>query len=300
MNELLSLGYIGYDVTNLPAWHDFLTTLYALEARQDGSRGVRRYRVDQRHHRISVHAAKVDRVRRIGFEVADRDALERVREHLEAHGVSTRRGTAAQAAERAVLDFLAFSDPDGHRLEVFCCAVDDTVPFRPSRPHAGFVTGEGGLGHVVLHCRDADASVAWYRQLLGFGISDYIHWADARATFLHCNPRHHTLALVNECFGLKGGDFNHLMLEAREMNDVGRAWDIAQARGYPVAFTLGRHSNDNMLSFYMYTPSGHLIEYGYGGLMVDSGNWQPKYYDAPAYWGHQVQPAPKRWPVKPG
>jgi len=297
--ELKCLGYIGYDVTAPRAWDDFLQSVYGLERRADSTRSTARYRLDGRHHRITTHAARRDRVRYMGWEVASREDLAAFEERLRERGVSVRRASPAQLAERAVQEMIAFEDADGHRMELFFCAAEDRAPFRPARPLAGFVTGEGGLGHVVVHCRDVDAAAAWYQEVLGFKLSDYIYWDEARATFMHLNPRHHSLALVNECFGLEGGDFNHLMLEAREMNDVGRAYDIVQARGYPIAFTLGRHTNDDMLSFYLYTPSGHLIEYGYGGRLVDTASWEPKFYDAPAWWGHHVHPPPKRWPVRP-
>ena len=143
-------------------------------------------------------------------------------------------------------------------------------------------------------------SQEFYQTILGFKLSDYIHWTDnngspAEATFLHCNPRHHSVALVNECFGCKGGDFNHLLLEAKSLDDVGRAYDIVQEQGYPIAMTLGYHTNDQMTSFYLYTPSGWLIEYGWGGLQIDDSDWDVKFYNSPKVWGHIGKNPPKKW-----
>ena len=49
----------------------------------------------------------------------------------------------------------------------------DTDPFKPSRPISGFKTGALGMGHVVLHVKDFNKVVPFYRDLLGFKISDY-------------------------------------------------------------------------------------------------------------------------------
>ena len=65
---------------------------------------------------------------------------------------------------------------------------------------------------------------------------------------------------------MKGGDMAHFMFEAKSLDDVGRAYDIVHAEGFPIAMTLGRHTNDNTTSFYLYSPSGWWVEYGCGGL----------------------------------
>jgi hypothetical protein len=42
-----------------------------------------------------------------------------------------------------------------------------------------------------------------------------------------------------------------------------------------IAYTLGRHTNDYMTSFYAHTPSGFFIENGWGGRIIDPGTWTP-------------------------
>jgi len=56
-----------------------------------------------------------------------------------------------------------------------------------------------------------------------------------------------------------------------------------------VVSTLGRHSNDQMVSFYMSTPSGFEVEYGWGGRLVDDAVWQVQRHDRGTLWGHKVQ-----------
>ena len=55
-----------------------------------------------------------------------------------------------------------------------------------------------------------------------------------------------------------------------------------------IAVTLGRHSGDYVTSFYTWNPSGFMVEYGWGGQMIDDNTWKPferKY--GPSLWGHE-------------
>ena len=292
------LGYVGWGVTDLAAWGDLLKTVYGLHYQDNGQSDQRHYRVDDRARRLTLYQRDQDRVEYIGWEVDTREELEKIADKLEHYGVAVKNGTKEQIEARMVLDLISFEDPDGFPLEVFLAAASDAEPFKPSVGRTGFVTGHLGLGHAVINCKDIDDSAKFYSEALGFKLSDYIHWPDntgstAKAIFMHCNPRHHSVALVNESFGCKAGDFNHLMLEAESLDDVGRAYDIAQQQNFPIALTLGYHTNDQMTSFYLHTPSGWLIEYGWGGLLIDDDAWDVKYYTTPKVWGHNSTSAAK-------
>ena len=291
-----ALGYIGYEARDTFAWDGFLRDIFGLERRADSPEGCLQYRVDEHHHRISVHAGSGDGVRYIGWEMASREALVLLEAHLRERGVAVERGSKALADERGVLELISFDNPDGMLQEAcFGVALDDK-PFHPTRPLAGYRTADFGLGHVALMTRDHHAAAAWYQEMLGFRLSDVVEAGPMQATFMHCNGRHHSLGLINEIPGMfPAGTINHLMLEGLTLDDVGRGYDIALDRGYPVALTLGQHANDQMTSFYAYTPSGSAIEYGHGGVVVDDATWTSKYFNTGDLWGHKLQPPPAKW-----
>jgi hypothetical protein len=80
---------------------------------------------------------------------------------------------------------------------------------------------------------------------------------------------------------------HRLMMELFSFDDVGQGYDIALADRERVAVSLGRHPNDLVTSFYMRSPSGMLIEYGWGGREVDDATWQPQQMDTvESFWGH--------------
>jgi 2,3-dihydroxybiphenyl 1,2-dioxygenase len=292
MAQVIGLGYIGYQVTDPKGWDFLLQDIFGLQRRDDGGR-ARQYRVDERHHRISVYPAKQEAIAYIGWEAASRDDLEAIASQVQASGIKVKWGDQKLRDERAVMELIHFTGPDAFRTEVFFNAYNDMYPFRSPLPMVGFNTGGLGLGHVVLFAADRDKTAEWYQNVLGFRLSDYIYWdGEAEATFMHCSPRHHSLAVVNACFGAQGGEFGHLMLEVKDLDDVGRAYDRVLANDIPIAMTLGRHTNDQTTSFYVYTPSGFWLEYGWGGRLVDDETWTPAIYDSTKLWGHEVQPPP--------
>ena len=80
------------------------------------------------------------------------------------------------------------------------------------------------------------------------------------------------------------------MLEVESLDDVGATLDVCLERGIRVS-SLGLHTNDRMTSFYLQTPSGFEIEYGWNGLLVDDATWTTGVIDRPSVWGHhQLDP----------
>jgi extradiol dioxygenase len=83
----------------------------------------------------------------------------------------------------------------------------------------------------------------------GFGISDYVVSPDGAplGAFLHCNPRHHSLAFFQIPMGPR--KIQHVMFETNSLDDVGTSYDLCLEREI-TATSLGRHGNDRSFSFY--------------------------------------------------
>jgi 2,3-dihydroxybiphenyl 1,2-dioxygenase len=277
-----AFGYFGVGTDRLDDWTDFATGQLGLQ-RVDGGGTSRAFRMDDRRQRLMVNSGSDAPAQRyFGWETADAAALDALAARLEAAGVAVRREPQALADRRLVAEAISFADPDGNRLEAFHGPMLADTPFRPGRDILGFRAGTLGMGHAVLTASDFDASLAFYRDLLGFRISDFCH--APRAVFLHVNPRHHSLAL----FAHPRMRMHHLMMELYSLDDVGQGYDIARAVDDRVAVTLGRHPNDYMTSFYMRSPSDFLVEYGWGAREVDVANWQPAELQTVAsFWGHE-------------
>ena len=279
--EIQALGYLGIGTGKLDDWSDFATGWLGMQAVDRGA-GVRAFRMDDRKQRLVVDRALPEGERYFGWEVADAAALDALAARLERAGVAVRREPAALADQRFVRGLISFADPAGNRLEAFHGAQIADEPFRPGRAIAGFRTGPCGMGHALLMVPCIDAALAFYRDLLGFRISDFIR-QPITAYFLHVNPRHHSVALVEA----PHSGMHHLMVELYSFDDVGQGYDIAVGHRERIAATLGRHPNDLITSFYLRSPSDILIEYGWGGREVDDATWQPQEMTTiGSFWGH--------------
>ncbi|HEY0848477.1 MAG TPA: VOC family protein [Bradyrhizobium sp.] len=279
---LTGLGYAGFGSDALDDWRQFGTGLIGLQAVERGN-SLLAFRMDDRKQRIVIDRALGNGTRFFGWEVADAAALEALAAKLEAAGVAVTSGPQALADARRVRRLVSFHDPAGNRLEAFFGAEIDDAPFQPGRNISGFRTGPLGLGHAVLTVENIEPMMAFYVNVLGFGLSDYIT-KPFRAYFFHVNARHHSLALIET--GKSG--MHHLMVELFSLDDVGQAYDIALSEEDRVAVTLGRHTNDFMTSFYCKSPSSFMIECGWGGREIDTGNWQAvEMFDGPSLWGHE-------------
>lgn len=280
--NLLSLGYVGVNATDLAAWRDFATRLLAMQVVDESAAGMG-LRMDEKHQRMIIEQSDTDGGKYYGFEVADEAAMRAAAAELSQRRVAVTPATSEGLERRQVAGMVWFNDPAGNRIELFHGLRDAADGFTPPRPIKGFRTGALGFGHAVFSATDADPVIAFYRDAMGFRLSDYFG-LPFKATFFHINPRHHTLAVLQ---GGKPG-LHHVMVEMLSLDDVGHAYDVALERPEQIGTTLGRHSNDWVTSFYVWTPSKFLLEYGWGGRLVDDATWQVQEMKCgPSMWGHE-------------
>jgi len=71
-----------------------------------------------------------------------------------------------------------------------------------------------------------------------------------------------------------------------QIRAVRAALDRVEQNGVKLTLTLGRHVNDDMISFYMMTPGNFALEYGWGGITVDPKTWQTTQTKQVSIWGH--------------
>jgi 2,3-dihydroxybiphenyl 1,2-dioxygenase len=280
--ELKALGYIGVKSAQLEDWTTLATRLLGMQQVDRGG-PVRAFRMDDRKQRLIVDAESTDSVGFLGWEVDDKSQLETLAARLEAHGTKVVSASAALANERSVEELIYFNDPGGNRIEVFCNPQLANEPFVPGRPISGFRTGPLGMGHAVLNVERIEPLLSFYRDVLGFRVSDY-GLEPHKLFFFHLNERHHSFAIVES----DKRSMHHFMVELGSLDDVGQGYDLAQLEEGRVAYTLGRHTNDHVTSFYSNTPSGFFIEYGWGGRVIDPQTWTPhETHDGPSLWGHE-------------
>jgi len=288
------LGYIGIGVKDTAAWEEFGQNILGLELSEKGPDGTLYFRMDEYHHRIIVEPTGNDDLNYAGWIVATHEDLDEAQTRLKAAGVDVEEGSPEECEYRKVVRFITFKDPDDLRVEISLgLHVNADTPFNSPQGVTGFKTrssqGKGmGLGHILPGVKDVDVTERFYREVLGFKISDYIMMTrpdgnQSKLAFFHVNPRHHSMA-IGAMPGMSRR-LTHFMIEAKSLDDVGLAYDRCKASGVNIQQELGRHSNDLMFSFYMTNPSGFGVEFGYDGREVNDDHWVIQRHHTARVWG---------------
>ncbi|UGT41769.1 VOC family protein [Nocardia yamanashiensis] len=288
MAAFASLGYVRARIADVDAWRKFAFDTIGFAEGSGPNQDSIYLRVDEHTYRLELVPGEHDEVIAVGWQVADRRSLELVRETLEKAGIAVATLSVAEAVNRHVEEAISFVDPSGFTIEVFHGPLLDHSPVVGKFGNR-FVTGDLGLGHVVLPVRDIEEARKFYTEVLGFasrgsfrvGPPEHPIWI----RFMGVNPRHHSLALIP---GSRpdGPGIVHIMVEVDALDDVGRALDRVNKAGYHLSSTLGRHTNDKMISFYVRTPGGWDLEFGCEGMLVGA-DYVAEEMTADSYWGHE-------------
>lgn len=291
MSDLKSLGYITISTNDIDRWRRFAFGVLGFAEGKGPDESALYLRMDERAARLIVVPGETDRVLTIGWEVRDHPGMQRIKAALDGAGVPFKQLSVDEAEARRVEEVITFEDPAGSTLEVFHGAVLDHSPV-VTPFGARFVTGDQGLGHVVVPAMDPNGLFDFYNDVLGFRSRGAFRvplpkeFGPVRVRFLGINERHHSLAIVPAAH-MRDPRLVHIMVEVDALDAVGRALDRVNAEGFQLSSTLGRHTNDKMISFYVRAPGDWDIEFGTEGMRVDETYYTAEEITADSYWGHQ-------------
>jgi 3,4-dihydroxy-9,10-secoandrosta-1,3,5(10)-triene-9,17-dione 4,5-dioxygenase len=128
MSGIRSLGYLRIESTNVAAWREYALKVLGMVEGKGTTDGALYLRMDDFPARLVIVPGEHDRLSVAGWECANAEGLQTVRTALDIEGVPYKEATAAQLADRRVDEMIAFADPSGNQLEVFCGA--GTTPRR--------------------------------------------------------------------------------------------------------------------------------------------------------------------------
>ncbi|OBH04242.1 2,3-dihydroxybiphenyl 1,2-dioxygenase [Mycobacterium sp. E2699] len=291
MSDLKSLGYITISTAEIDRWRHFAFGVLGFAEGKGPDPSALYLRMDERAARLIVFPGETDRVLTIGWEVRDDAALQRVKATLDGAGVAFKQLSVDEAESRRVEEVISFDDPAGTTIEVFHGAVLDHSPVITPFG-AKFVTGDQGMGHVVVPTMDPGGLFDFYTEVLGFRSRGAFRvplpkeFGPVRVRFLGINERHHSMAIV-PAMHQRDPRLVHIMVEVDSLDAVGQALDRVNAEGFQLSSTLGRHTNDKMVSFYVRAPGDWDIEFGTDGMRVDETYYTAEEITADSYWGHQ-------------
>ena len=294
--KIKALGYITIETQYPEKWADFLTNIVGLmPAVSISHANIQFFKMDNYIWRIAIVPGKEEKLAVAGWEVKTQEDFNIAVEELLAANVEFNYLNKEQLTERGVKEAISFLDPSGAHIEIFYQIPLDYIPLQSNVGIQAFETGfngDMGLGHYVIPTNTFNETYAFYRNVLGFGQTDYMEFQflpeapKQGLNFLHVdNPRHHSLAIFDDPNPSTHGCV-HLMFEVFNIDDVGYFIDRCLQNDIKISSSLGKHTNDLMTSVYVESPGGFAIEFGTGGLQLEWTNYKPTISVRPSLWGH--------------
>lgn len=248
MSRVTEIRYVGYGVADLAAEAAFYRDAWKLvdAGEQDGmlyfaaaghDEGyVVRLREDPVNH-IDVVALAAD-------TPADVDAL-----HDKVVAAGCRVIFPPRALETLGGGYgFRFFSPDGLPFEISA-----DVTRRTTRELTRWEGIPQKISHIVLHSPDHRAMVAFFTDVLGFRVSD---WLGDFMCFLRCNSAHHRIALLPGPACL-----NHVAYDMLTLDDMMAGIRRLKKSGSDILWGPGRHTAGNNTFSYFTTPNGFAVEY---------------------------------------
>jgi 3,4-dihydroxy-9,10-secoandrosta-1,3,5(10)-triene-9,17-dione 4,5-dioxygenase len=276
-SPVFGLGYVRIWEADLTQWQQFAEGVLGMLGERDGDSRllvrmddwVGRFIVEEGQASIAEDGGSLVTNVAIGWECTSEEAWASARRSIDDAGVRTEDGTGPTAWCR---DWFACTDPSGFRCEFFYGGKRDPASQFVSPRGVSFITGEQGMGHVLVRADAIAKSLDFYSRVLGFQVREAKSADDGtlRAVFLSPNQREHSLAMIGT---QEASALGHVLIEVSDFDAVGRAMDRCLDGLAPMTVSLGRHWNDEMVSFYLRTPAGFDIEYGFGGRKVAPERW---------------------------
>ncbi|MEM7137344.1 MAG: VOC family protein [Myxococcota bacterium] len=291
----VSMGYVVVESERLDAWRRFGVDGLGLHLARDTGATLA-FRMDDHTSRFVVERGKAEDVVALGWQVRDRPTLDTILGRLRAMRIPVTELDGARAHERGAESLWRLKGPKGLTLELFC------EPHRTGEPlemlTSSFVTGAGGMGHAAIISRRPELMLAFWQRVFDARVSDWIEASvggiSLDLTFLRLNERHHTLA-IGATRGVRldpiRTQVQHINVLAAKVDDLTAAHQRCRDLGFEIAHGIGQHPNDKELSFYVVSPSGFEVEYGWNAITVDEATWKPTTHQGISVWGHRPEGA---------
>jgi 2,3-dihydroxybiphenyl 1,2-dioxygenase len=284
------LGHIVIETRRFADWRRFGVDAIGMHL-DDVDPRTMRFRLDDHQCRFLLQHGPAEDVTAVGWHIDDHETFDRVLARVTDRGVPVREGTPEETALRGVERLWRFPGPKGIVQEVF------TTPVPAPEPLAirttGFVTGEGGMGHIAITSTRPHQLRGYYNTVFDARLTDLIDetisGVKLKIRFLRVNNRHHSIA-VAATRGLRVDPvrtrIQHLNIQVAALDDMTESYRRVKQLGFGMALSVGQHTNDRELSYYARTPSGFEWEVGWNPVTVDESTWEPTTHKGISIWGH--------------
>ena len=203
-------------------------------------------------HVLELTPGEATSLRKISFRVRSREHQQRLFARAQQAGCEVISSPAQSPAPSGGMSFVV-REPQGCAMEFV--HGDHTRPARviADRPER--------LAHVNINSADIETLSNFYRETLGFRLSD----RSKLMAFLCCNSDHHAVVLAEA----PRSGLNHIAFLMPDLESVMRGSGRMVDHNYPIGWGVGRHGPGDNVFAYFVDPTGAVIEYTAEVLQID-------------------------------
>jgi len=192
------------------------------------------------------------------FRVDGAEALEAYERRLDEHGVAHERRDGTEFGQAQAV---RFELPSGHQMEFVTVDGDGSYPVESRHVHPrtkGILPLDND--HLGLMTNDVQALAEFFRDVLGFKLSEYVvpepgsdFWV---LGFVRNGPYHHDISIA-------AGDreLHHYAVTMSSFEHIKTACDMLAGSGHPIEYGPSRHPAGANLFIYVRLPGGHRVEF---------------------------------------
>ncbi|MDH3679024.1 MAG: catechol 2,3-dioxygenase [Acidimicrobiia bacterium] len=225
---------------------------------------------EHQHHSLILASAPTYGLDSLGFKVETSDDLDELSARLSAAGVEPERHAAGRLGPGSG-DTVRFVAPSGHTIDLVhgMDQVGNGLPLHNPPPAPDDLVGmhPPRIDHIFLMCEDVDGVTAFFRDVLGFRLTEQILADDGHqlVTFLERSHTPHDLAFITG----PDGAFHHVAFWVDEWNDLRNGADLCAYHGVPIDAGPTRHGATRGCGLYFFDPAGNRNELYTGGYWFD-------------------------------
>ena len=249
---VIGLRSVELGTPDLATSVDFYTRVWGLQTVAEVGDKVFLAATGDDFHVLELKQSKQSELRKITFRVRSADDLADLFAKAVAFGCTVLRQPGTADAPSGGQRFV-IREPQGSVLEF---VHDDH-----RKPEITVANRVERLAHVNINTSDIEALSAFYRDVLGFRLTD----RSKMMAFLCCNSDHHAVVLAEAPVN----GLNHIAFLMPDLESVMRGSGLVVDTGVPIGWGVGRHGPGDNVFAYFVDPLGVVIEYTAEVLQVD-------------------------------
>lgn len=274
--RVFQLGYVALDCPDLPRTRAHYAETIGMRETDRGPDGAAYLSIGYEHHNIVLRPAGRKALAHLGFQLQPGTGLAALRQELADAGIA---GRILSDSQPGIPELLEVEPVPGVKVQLY---TDIAAP-APGFARGGVMPVR--LGHVAVISSHAERLIAFFRDLLGFWLTDTI--GGGIANFFTCNRDHHVLNVL----ALPEDRVHHVAFQLRGNASHAMACDVLRQAGVGVKWGPARHTAGHNLAGYHYDPDNVLVE-----LYTDMDQFIPQLgLCEPRPWHEHFPMRPRDW-----